>query len=67
MIDVLLEQELLMIEMVSQYNNLPTLKSTPKGQDFLAGRLAIDTPFVDKLCDREVILLNAEEQELLQL
>ena len=34
----LIESELLEVEFVSEYENMPILKLTPKGQDFLAGR-----------------------------
>ncbi len=63
-ISVLLEQGLTAIEMVSEYENLPVLKLTQKGKDFLAGTLDIEIPFVDKLADKSVIELNEQERVL---
>jgi len=65
-IDVLLERGLLAVEMVSQYENMPILKVTPKGQEFLSGKGDIDVPFVEKLADKEIIQLTEEEQELFE-
>lgn len=65
-IDVLLEGGLLAVEMVSQYENMPILEITPKGQEFLLGKADIDVPFVEKLSDKEVIELTEEEQELFE-
>jgi ATP-dependent DNA helicase RecQ len=50
--------------MVSKYENLPTLGITLTGQDFLNNKLKIETPFVEEMSNREVILLSDEEQEL---
>jgi ATP-dependent DNA helicase RecQ len=66
-IDYLLERGLLEIKMVSEYDNLPTLILTPKGQQFLVGETDIDIPFVEKLCDKEVVQLTEDEQELFDI
>jgi len=66
-IEVLLERGLLAVEMVSPYQNMPILKVTPKGQQFLSGNADIDVPFVEKLSDKEVIELTEEEQELFEV
>jgi ATP-dependent DNA helicase RecQ len=63
-IDKLLKQGFLIIEMVSDYENFPTLVVTKKGEDFLEGRDTSNIEFVYELSDREVILLNEEEQIL---
>ncbi len=49
---------------MSKYENLPTLSITLTGQDFLNNKLTVETPFVEEMCNREVILLDDEEQEL---
>jgi len=63
-INKLLENGLLTIEMVSDYGNLPTLKVTSKGENFLVNKKVGDVKFVYELSNREVILLDAEEQIL---
>lgn len=63
-INILLERGLLTIEMVSQYENMPVLKLTSKGQEFLLSKVNIDIPFIEKLCDKEIIQLTEEQQNL---
>ncbi|MGC9337997.1 MAG: HRDC domain-containing protein [Candidatus Cloacimonadia bacterium] len=65
-IDVLLECGLLEVEMVSQYENRPILKLTPKGLEFLSGKDDSDVPFVETLSDKEIIQLTKEEQEFFE-
>jgi len=60
------EADLLEIEMVSQYQNRPTLKITQKGRDCLDGQYNADIRFAQGLSDKEVILLDDEEQELFE-
>lgn len=65
-IDMMQEADLLEIEMVSQYQNLPTLIITQKGRDCLDGQSNADIQFARGLSDNEVILLDDEEQELFE-
>lgn len=65
-IGVLVECGLLEIEMVSECENLPTLKLTVKGREFLAKTANFEMPFVEKLADKEVIELNEQEQVLFE-
>ena len=65
-IDMMQEADLLEIEMVSQYQNWPTLKITQKGRDCLDGQYNADIQFAQGLSDNEVILLDDEEQELFE-
>jgi ATP-dependent DNA helicase RecQ len=63
-IEKMIKHGLLEIEMVSEYKNLPTLIITQKGQNFLANKISENIKFVGELSDRDVILLNNEEQRL---
>ncbi len=63
-IEKMIKHGLLEIEMVSEYKNLPTLIITQKGQNFLENKISENIKFVDELSDRDVILLNTEEQRL---
>jgi ATP-dependent DNA helicase RecQ len=58
------EQGLLEIEMVSGFGNLPTLKVTHAGKDFLDGKSSTDVEFAAILSDKEVTLLDDQEQVL---
>jgi len=58
------EQGLLAIEMVSDFGNLPTLKLTQEGKDYLDGKSSTDVEFAATLSDREITLLNDQEQVL---
>jgi ATP-dependent DNA helicase RecQ len=57
---------LLAIEMVSDFGNLPTLKITREGKDYLDGKSSTDVEFAVTLSDREVILLNEQELVLFE-
>jgi len=63
-IDKMQEQGLLAIEMVSDFNNLPTLKLTEEGKDYVDGKSSTDVEFAVTLSDREITLLNDQEQVL---
>ncbi len=67
-IETLLGKGLLVIEFISaqQARDLPVLKVGPNGYDFIAGKLQLEVPFVDKLTDREVIELTPEERTLFE-
>jgi ATP-dependent DNA helicase RecQ len=65
-IDKMQEQGLLAIEMVSDFNNLPTLKLTEEGKDYVDGKSSTDVEFAVTLSDKEVILLNKQELVLFE-
>ena len=60
------EQGLLAIEMVSDFQNRPTLKVTKEGKDFLDGKSPTDVEFAATLSNKEVTLLNDQEQVLFE-
>jgi ATP-dependent DNA helicase RecQ len=63
-IEVLLARELLTIEAVSNYDNMPVLRLTEQGDAFLSGQDVVDVRFVEQLCDREVVAFTDNEQLL---
>jgi len=67
-ISLLIESELLEIKMVSEYENLPTLKLTVKGHDFLSRINNTNTKisFMEKLANKEVIILDDTEKSLFE-
>lgn len=65
-ISKLLEQGLLANEIISSYRDLPTLRLTRKGEDFLYGKTTINIPFIYEFSDREIILLDEEDDLLYQ-
>lgn len=58
------EQGLLEVEMVSNFGNRPTLTVTQAGKDFLDGKSSTDVDFATALSNREITLLNDQEQVL---
>lgn len=65
-IDKMLENQLLEIEMVSKYKNIPTLKVTEKGLDYFDGEDVTEIKFVQEFSDKDVILLDDEERGLFE-
>ena len=66
-IEKMREQGLLTIEMVvSRYGNLPTIKITDKGEDYLVSKYEAHINFAQELSDREVILLDDKEKILFE-
>lgn len=63
-IGTLVESDLLEIELVSQYENIPILKVTEKGQDFISGKYEADVPFLEILTDRSVPEFDNSEAKL---
>lgn len=64
-IAALITERFLEIKMASEYENLPVLQLTPKGKEFLSGKIAqIGVSFLNKLADKEVIELDEEEEKL---
>ena len=53
-IETLVESELLEIEFVSEYENMPILKITEQGRNFIAGEYEASVPFLEILTDRSV-------------
>ena len=62
----LVESDLLEIEFVSEYENMPILKITEKGRDFIAGRYEADIPFLEILADRSVPEFDDFEAKLVE-
>ena len=66
-IEKMCEQGLLTIEMVvSRYGNLPTIKITQNGKDYLAGNLDTHIDFTQELSDKEIILLDDKGETLFE-
>ncbi|MFC1923202.1 RQC domain-containing protein [Chloroflexota bacterium] len=65
-IEKMLEQGLLVIKMVSDFRNLPTLILTQEGKDFLDGKSSTNVDFAASLSDGEVILLDEQELVLFE-
>lgn len=66
-IGVLIERGLLEVEMVSDYENLPTLKLTEQGKAYLQKPVdGLDLSFLEKLADKHVIELDTTEQILFE-
>ena len=51
---------------VSRYGNLPTIKITQNGKDYLAGNLDTHIDFTQELSDKEVILLDDKGEILFE-
>jgi len=60
----MLEEGLLAVEMVSDFQNRPTLIVTQEGKKFLDGLSLIEIRFAARLSDKDVIILNDQEQIL---
>lgn len=63
-IESLLDRGLLKVEMVSDFHNRPTLTVTQEGKKFLDGLSSTEILFAARLSDKEVILLDDQEQVL---
>jgi ATP-dependent DNA helicase RecQ len=64
-IAALITQRFVEIKLVSEYENLPVLRITPKGKDFLSGKInQIEASFLDKLVDKTVIELDEDGERL---
>ena len=63
-IELMQEQGLLAIKMVSNFGNLPTLILTQEGKDILDGNSSTDVDFATRLSDRDITLLNDQERVL---
>jgi len=63
-IDALIRSQLLEVEFVSEYENMPILKITSKGQDFIAGKYEVSMPFLESFTDRSIPEFDDSEAEL---
>ena len=63
-IGALIESELLGVEFISQYENMPVLEITEKGREFLAGKHEVSVQFLEKFIDRSIPEFNDSEAEL---
>ncbi len=63
-IEGLVKAELLEVEFVSEYKNMPVLKITTKGTDFIAGKYEANVKFLDDFVDRSIPEFDDFEKEL---
>jgi ATP-dependent DNA helicase RecQ len=63
-IEALIKAELLEVEFVSKYENMPVLKITTKGQDFIVGKYETNVQFLEDFVDRSVPEFDDFEKEL---
>jgi len=63
-IGTLIESELLEVEFISEYENMPILKITAKGRDFLVGKFEVSVHFLEILMDRSIPEFDEVETEL---
>ena len=63
-VEKLIESELLQVESASQFDNIPVLKITEKGQDFIAGEHSVNVQFLEGLIDRDIAELDESEKAL---
>jgi len=66
-IATLVESELLEIEFVSEYENMPILKLTEKGRDFTSGEDEVSVPFLEIIADRSVPEFDEFEAKLFDI
>ena len=66
-IELMQEQGLLAIKMVSNFGNLPTLILTQEGKDTLDGKSSTDVDFATRLSDRDITLLNDQERSFMRI
>jgi len=66
-IGVLIESELLEIEFVSEYENIPILKITEKGRDSIFGNDEVGVSFLEMLVDRSVPEFDEFEKKLFDI
>jgi len=60
----LVKAELLQVEFVSDYKNMPVLKITTKGRDFIAGKYEANVKFLEDFVDRSILEFDDFEKEL---
>lgn len=63
-IEALIKSGLLEIEFVSKYENMPTLKITTKGRDFINGKYETKVQFLENFVDRSIPEFDDFEKEL---
>ncbi len=63
-IEALVQSKLLEVEFVSEYENMPVLKITQNGRDFIAGRHEASVPFLEGFIDRSIPEFDELEAEL---
>ena len=63
-IEALVQSKLLEVEFVSEYENMPILKITAEGRDFVAGNNEVSVPFLENFMDRSVPEFDELEVEL---
>jgi len=63
-IESLIKAELLKIEFVSKYKNMPVLKITTRGKDFMRDKLEIEIKFLEDFVERGVPEFNKSEEKL---
>jgi len=63
-IEALIKSELLEVEFVSKYENMPVLKITTKGRDFIARKYEANVQFLEDFVDRSIPEFDESEKEL---
>lgn len=63
-IEGLVKAELLEVEFVSEYKNMPVLRITTKGRDFIAGKYEANVEFLEDFVDRSIPEFDDFEKEL---
>jgi ATP-dependent DNA helicase RecQ len=61
-ISMLIESGLIIIQYVSKYENMPVLKITAKGLNYLDGKEEVQISVIDSIIDKTVPELNDEEK-----
>jgi|SRR5690554_2322475 ATP-dependent DNA helicase RecQ len=60
----LIHADLVEVDAVSEYKNMPVLKITPAGLDYLAGKKGVKVSFLESFVDRNIPVFNDEETRL---
>jgi len=63
-IEALVQAELIEVEFVSKYKNMPVLKITTKGRDFITGKYETNVKFLEDFVDRSIPEFDDFEKEL---
>jgi ATP-dependent DNA helicase RecQ len=63
-IETLIKSGLFEVEFVSKYENMPILKITAKGRDFITGKYEIKVQFLEDFVDRNIPEFDDFEKEL---
>ena len=63
-IEALVKAELLEVEFVSDYKNMPVLKITTKGRDFIVGKYEVRVKFLEDFVDRDIPEFDDSEKRL---